>query len=54
VKVELALVTLEGRRSCRLGENVALDKVIAGGALVQAFAEVVCCALAFELEGFGL
>jgi hypothetical protein len=54
MEVEFALVTLEGRRSRRLGEDIALDEVVAGGALVEAFAEVVCCALAFELEGFGL
>jgi hypothetical protein len=54
VEVKLPLVSLEGRRGRGLGQNVALDEVLAGGALVQAFAEVVGCALALKFEGFGL
>lgn len=54
VQVELSLVSLERRSSGRVGQNVALDEVVAGRALVQALAEVVCGALAFELQGFGL
>ena len=54
VQVELSLVSLERRSSGRVGQNVALDEVVTGRALVQALAEVVCGALAFELKGFGL
>jgi hypothetical protein len=54
VEVKLPLVSLEGRRGRGLGQDVALDEVLAGGALVQAFAEVVGCALALKFEGFGL
>jgi hypothetical protein len=54
MEVELPLVSLEGRRSRRLREDVALDEVVASGALVQALTEMVGCALALEFESFGL
>jgi hypothetical protein len=54
MQIEFSLVALEGRRGRRIGEDVALDEVIAGRALVQAFLEVVCCALALKLKGLGL
>jgi hypothetical protein len=54
VEVELPLVSLQGGRGRRVREDIALDKVISKRALVQAFLEIVCCALALELEGFGL
>jgi hypothetical protein len=54
VEVKVPLVSLQGRRGRRVGQDVALNEVVSSGALVQAFPEVVGCALAFELEGFGL
>jgi hypothetical protein len=54
VEVELLLVALEGGCSRRLGQDVALDEVVALGAVREALLEVVCCALALELEGPGL
>lgn len=49
VKVQFLLVALQGRRGGRVGKDVALDEVVAGGTLVEALLEVVCCALALEL-----
>lgn len=54
MEIKLLLVLLQCRRSCGVGEDVALDEVVAGWALVQAFAKVVCCALALQLKCFGL
>jgi hypothetical protein len=42
------------RRRLRIRQDVALDEVVACGTLVEALLEVVCSALAFELEGFRL
>jgi hypothetical protein len=42
------------RRRLRIRQDVALDEVVACGTLVEALLEVVCSALAFQLEGFGL
>lgn len=46
MQVELALLLLQGRRGGRVGEDVPLNEVIAGRALVEALLEVVGCALA--------
>jgi hypothetical protein len=54
VEVELLLVALEGGGRRGLGQDVALDEVVALGAVGEALLEVVCCALALELEGPGL
>jgi hypothetical protein len=54
MQIQLPLVTLQRRRSRGVWEDVALHEVVAGGALVQAFAEIIGCALAFEFEGTGL
>lgn len=54
VQLQLLLVALQGRGDVRVGQDVALDEVVALGARGQAFFEVVGCALALELEGFGL
>jgi hypothetical protein len=47
-------VTLQRRRDRRVRQDVALYEVVAGRALVQTFAQVVCGSLALEFEGFGL
>jgi hypothetical protein len=47
-------MSLERRRGRGIREDVALHEVVAGWALVEAFAEIVGCALAFEFEGAGL
>lgn len=54
VVFELALLLLQCRRRIGRGEDVALDEVSSVGARVEALFEVVCCALALQLEGLGL
>lgn len=46
MQVEFALLLLQGRRRGRIGEDVPLNEVVAGGALIEALLEVVGCALA--------
>jgi len=52
--IEFFLVSLQGRRGVGGRQDVALDEVGAFGAGVEAFFELVGCALALEFEGFGL
>jgi hypothetical protein len=47
MQIKLPLVSLERRRGRRVGEDVALDKVVASRALIEALLEVVCGTLAF-------
>jgi hypothetical protein len=54
VHVEFLLVTLESRSDVGGGEDVALNEIGAFGARVESLLELVGCALALELEGFGL
>lgn len=54
VHFQFLLVALEGRRCCRVGQNVAVDELGSLGTGVEAALEVVCCALSLEFEGFGL
>jgi hypothetical protein len=54
VTLELLLVALQRRGRARVGQDVALDEGVAVRALREALLEVVGCALALELEGFGL
>ena len=54
MQVELFLVILQCGRGLGVREDVTLDEIVAGWALVEALFEIVCCALALEFEGFGL
>ena len=54
ILLQFFLVALEGGCSRRVWQNVALDEFFAVGAVLQALLQVVCGALTFELEGFGL
>lgn len=54
VLLELPLVALQSRSGVRIGQDVALDELLAFGAVLEALFEVVCGALALELEGLCL
>lgn len=54
VLLELLLVTLEGRRSGRIGEDVALDKLFSLGTVLETLLQIVGGALTLKLEGFCL
>lgn len=54
VKLELLLVSLKGRCSCRVWEDVSLYEILTLGARRETFLEVVCGTLALQLESFGL
>lgn len=47
-------MTLQRRRRIRCRQDIALDEFVALGTVLEALLEVVCCALALELEGYGL
>jgi hypothetical protein len=54
VVFELPLLLLQGRCSVRGWQDVSLDEIVTVRTGIEAFPKVVGCALAFELESFGL
>lgn len=54
VLLEFALVALQRGGGRAVGQDVALDELLALGAVREALLQVVGGALALEFEGFGL